>query len=135
MEEIVVRRFRPPLQPDQDMEWFCRSLGLLGNRDKNKTGMKIFVMLVEASKENRAVDADNIAKKVKITRTAVLHHVKAMESEGLVDRRNGDFGLRAHNFQSLVDEIEKDMLRAFDSIREIAEDMDSRMNMPVRKKD
>lgn len=117
------------------MEWFCRSLGLLGKRDRNKTGMKIFAMLVEAAKEYKSVDADVVAQKVKVTRTAVLHHIRTMEDEGLVERGNGGFGLRAHNFRDLVDEIEKDVVRALGSIKEIAEDMDSRMNMPVRKKD
>jgi len=133
--EMIIRRFRPPLRPEEDMEWFCRSLGLLGKRDRNKTGMKIFAMLVEAAKEYKSVDADVVAQKVKVTRTAVLHHIRTMEDEGLVERGNGGFGLRAHNFRDLVDEIEKDVVRALGSIKEIAEDMDSRMNMPVRKKD
>src|SRR3989338_394312 len=133
--EMIIRRFRPPLRPEEDMEWFCRSLGLLGKRDRNKTGMKIFAMLVEAAKEYKSVDADVVAQKVKVTRTAVLHHIRTMEDEGLVERGNGGVGLRAHNFRDLVDEIEKDVGRALCLIKEIAEDMESRMNMPVRKKD
>src|SRR3989344_6850689 len=100
--EMIIRRFRPPLRPEEDMEWFCRALGLLGKRDRNKTGMKIFAMLVEAAKEHKSVDADVVAQKVKVTRTAALHHIRTMEDEGLVGRGNGWLRVRGGDFRVLL---------------------------------
>ncbi|MBI4018902.1 MAG: MarR family transcriptional regulator [Candidatus Aenigmarchaeota archaeon] len=135
MQEIIVRRLWAPLRSEEDMEWFCRSLGLLGKRDRGKTGMRIFLLLAYAARENQTMDIDKLAEKMNMTRTAIIHHIKAMEAKGLVERRNGKVGLRAYNFESIVNEIRKDMLRTIESIREIAEEMDRKMNMPVRKKD
>ena len=40
MEQITVRSLKQPVKEDinEDIEWFCKSLGILGTRDKQKTG-------------------------------------------------------------------------------------------------
>lgn len=135
-EYFVIRRIRKPVskKTTEDLEWFCRSLGLLGSRDKEKTGLKIFRLLVLATREETPLSVDDIVKETKLSRTAVVHHLKTMESLGLIVKESGGYYLREANLEELVDELFLDLERTMKSIREIAEDLDKALKMPVRKK-
>jgi DNA-binding transcriptional ArsR family regulator len=119
---------------DTDIQWLCQSLGLLGRRDKNKMSLKIFKAVLSESRKQKVVSAEDICRRIRLSRTAVMHHLSAMQHAGFVIRNGGGFELRTGSLQRLIDEIGLDIERALKSIREIAEDVDRRMEMPVRKK-
>jgi len=135
-ECFIIRRIRKPLPKkiNEDLEWFCKSLGLLGRRDKGKTGLKIFRLLILATREESPLSIEEIVKETKLSRTAVVHHLKTMESLGLIVKESGGYYLREANLEELVNELFLDLERTMKSIREIAEDLDKAFKMPVRKK-
>lgn len=130
----MIRTTHPPTECDveKDIEWFCESLGLLGKRDKHKTGLRIFMILIESSKNKKMVSVNEIAKRAGVTRTTVIHHLKTMKGAGLVVRKNGNYELRMRSLQKIVDEIKLDIERTLNTVREIAEDIDRMLNLPVR---
>ncbi len=134
MKEITIRSIRQPTEKnmDKDIEWFCSSLGLLGKRDKEKTGLKIFKKILMA--KNRGISAEDLSDKVNLSRTTVIHHTKAMIDSGMIIREGSLYELRMRSLQKIVDEIEMDVERTLKSIREIAEDIDREFMLPVRKK-
>ncbi len=134
MKQITIRSLRQPIEGniDKDIEWFCDSLGLLGERDKDKTGLKIFKSILMA--KNKGISTTDLSEKVNLSRTAVVHHTKAMISSGLIIKEGGMFELRMRSLQKIVDEIELDVERVLKSIREIAEDIDRNIMLPVRER-
>ncbi len=134
MKQITVRSLRQPVEKDMenDIEWFCSSLGLLGKRDKEKTGLKIFKSILKA--KNSGISAEDLSEKVNVSRTAVIHHIKTMINSGLIIKEDGMFELRMRSLRKVVDEIELDLERVMKSIREIAEDIDREFMLPVREK-
>jgi DNA-binding transcriptional ArsR family regulator len=136
MEQITLRSVRQPTEEnlDKDIEWFCESLGLLGERDRNKTSLKIFRAILNGSKDERVVSIEEIAKKAEVSRTAAIHHLKIMKNAGLIIKEGSRYELRVRSLQKLVDEIGLDIERILNSIREIAEDIDREMKLPVRPK-
>mgnify|MGYP005631848785 CR=1 FL=1 len=117
---------------EKDIEWFCESLGLLGERDKQKTGLKVFKAVLNEVNRDNEISAEDIANKIKMSRTAVMYHLNMMLEAGMLRRDGCMFELRTINLQKLVDEIERDIERTFHLIREIAEDIDKSMKLPVR---
>lgn len=134
VKQITIRSLRQPTEEDidNDIEWFCESLGLLGERDRDKTGLKIFKSILKA--KNSGISAEDLSEKANISRTAVIHHTKTMINSGLIVKEGGIFELRMRSLQKVVDEIRLDMERVLKSIREIAEDIDREFMLPVREK-
>lgn len=133
MGEIIIRSMKQPVRGNLeiDLEWFCRSLGLLGERDKNKTALKILKVLISESRKGPTT-IEEISKKVEMSRTAVVHHITRMRRAGIVVKEGNKLELRTSSLQKLVDEIELDIIRTLKSIREVAEEIDLELNLPVR---
>ncbi len=134
MKEITLRVLRPPVEDDIDLDiqWFCRSLGLLGKRDVNNTGFKIFKILLENCKEGCTISVNEIAQRVGMTRTGIVHHLNIMRNAGLVINQGTHYELRMRSLQKTVDEIRLDIERVIQTIRDVATDIDKRLNLPVR---
>jgi DNA-binding transcriptional ArsR family regulator len=134
VREYVLREIKPPPKQsvEQDLEWICRVMGITGNRDKNQTSAKIFKELVYACKTYKPVNIEEISENLKITRTAVLHHLKTMMERGIVIKRKNYFELRTTNLESLLEEIFRDIERALQKARKIAEEVDRELELPVR---
>lgn len=133
MNEILIRTMKQPAKSDLDgdLKWFCESLGLLGARDKYKTALKIFkAFLIES--RNGPITIEDISNHVKISKTAIAHHLNRMKNAGVISKEGSKWELRSHSLQKIVDEIELDIQRTLKSIRQIAEDIDAGLNLPVR---
>ncbi|MGC8817394.1 MAG: winged helix-turn-helix domain-containing protein [Candidatus Hadarchaeum sp.] len=134
MNEITIRGMKQPAKStlEGDLKWFCESLGLLGVRDKSETALKIFrALLIESKKGPVTIEA--ISDHVNLSRTAIVHHLNRMRKAGVVLKEGNRWELRSHSLQKMVDEIELDIQRVLKSVREIAEDLDALLDLPVRK--
>ncbi|MBC7218724.1 MAG: ArsR family transcriptional regulator [Hadesarchaea archaeon] len=134
MTEILIRAMKQPVKStlDGDLKWLCESLGLLGARDKSETALKIFKAFLLESRKG-PVTIEEISNHVKLSRTAIVHHLNRMRKAGVVMKEGNRWELRSHSLQKMVDEVELDIQRALKSIREIAEDIDAMLNLPVRR--
>lgn len=131
VNEFVIRRLKVHEMND-DFEWFCYSIGLISPRDKEKTSMKIFDALLNAAAHGRSLTTDEIAKKVGVTRGAVIHHLNRMIELGLIIQRGGKYMLRVNNLEELVDEIERDIQSTIKIIKKISEGLDRKIKLVVR---
>lgn len=134
MTEILIRAMKQPAKStlEGDLKWFCESLGLHGVRDKSETAVKIFRAILIESKKG-PVTVEDILNHVKLSRTAIVHHLNRMKKAGVILKEGNKWELRSHSLQKMVDEIELDIQRALRSIREIAEDIDAMLDLPVRR--
>lgn len=132
--EITIRYKKPPFKSttEKDLEWFCHALGMLGKRDKHKTSLKLFKLFLDAAKKNKTLSIDEMAKSMKLTRTSIVHHLRYLESAGLVVEIESKYELRMRNLEQLIEELQFDIERSLKKIRKIAEELDKRLSLPLR---
>ena len=135
MEELIIKNLKnlPERDMKKDLEWFCDSFGIIGERDKEKTGFKIFKIILNSTKEGDPLKINDITVKTKLSRTTVIHHLRRMEETGLVIEKKRNYGLRMECLHKVVDEIENDILRSFERIRKIAKDIDEDLEINFRE--
>lgn len=134
LRRYVVKNLKHPLKEDvnRDIEWLCNCLGFVGTKDKEKTAIKIFKLLVEAAKEGKGLTSDEITESVKPTRGAVVYHLNKFMRSGIVIKVNSRYELRMSSIKKTVEEINLDIQRVFHNISEIAESVDGRMGLNSR---
>ncbi|MBD3203308.1 ArsR family transcriptional regulator, partial [Candidatus Woesearchaeota archaeon] len=131
MPRITIVRTRKPKNSDinDDLIWFCRSLGLFGVRDKDKSCFRLFVTLLKALKSGRDMTSDEIADNVNLSRGTVIHHMRKLIGSGLVVSRNNKYGLKYDNLSDILEEMEHELLRTMDKLKRTAEVIDDRLSL------
>ena len=112
-----------------ELQWFCDSLGLLGNRDKDKSCFRMFITMIKAMKNQRELTSDEIAERVGLSRGTVIHHMHKLMNSGLVVSKGNRYFLRVANMKDLVEEIERDIIRSMKNIKDIAENIDEKLEL------
>ena len=132
--EIIIRYKKPPIKSslEKDLEWFCNSLGLVSKRDKNKTSLKLFKLLLNASKKNNYLTIDKMAKLMNLTRTSIVHHLRYMESAGIVTETQYGYEMKVRNLEGLIEDVQFDIEKNLKKIRKIAEELDKKLRLPER---
>lgn len=125
---ITIYRAAPPpaskTDVNKDIQWFCTSLGLVGNRDRNLSTFRIFIALLKARQHNKMLSSDNLATETELSRATVIHHLNKLEGSGIVQEQQERYRLTVDNMQHLVDHLRKEM---DESMREL-EDMSRRID-------
>jgi predicted transcriptional regulator len=126
---ITVIKIRKPAISDinEELQWFGTSLGLFNLRDRDKSCFRIFIELLKSTKRNKPLSSDELAYRLKLSRGTVMHHVNKLKDAGIVTTEKSRYILRAPSLKSMIGEIEKDMKRMYDDIRDMAEDIDRRL--------
>jgi predicted transcriptional regulator len=126
IQEITIIRNRKPAMKDvnQQLQWFGGSLGLFNLRDKDKSCFRIFMEMVKSAKERKALTSDEIAARAHLTRGTVVHHLRKLMKAGIIVHEKNSYILRVDNMTSLIQEIEKDLNRTLQDLREVANEID-----------
>ncbi len=110
---------------NDELLWFGKSLGLFSSRDKNKSCYRIFVELL-TSKEG--LSSDELAFRLNITRSTVVHHLKRLLGSGLVVKEDNKYFLRMASLPELVDKLSEDVRGIIKDLRRVAEKIDKNLN-------
>lgn len=126
-QRITVVRHRQPAAPDinQKLQWLGNSLGLFSSRDKDKSCFRIFIELLKSADDDAMLSSDELAVKSNLTRGTVVHHLNNLIKAGIVVHEKNRYFLRVRTLEALVDEIEKDIQRTFDDLRQVAKSIDN----------
>ena len=127
--KITIIRIRKPSQSNinHELQWLGSSLGLFGLRDKDKSCFRIFIELIRAAKQGKILKSDELAESLKLSRGTVVHHLHKLKNSGIVIGEEKGYMLRVNKLKTLINEIEKDMKRTLDDMKEIAEEIDKRI--------
>jgi predicted transcriptional regulator len=112
-----------------ELQWVGQSLGLFNLRDRDKSCFRVFIELLKSAKRKKALSSDELASRLNLTRGTVIHHINRLMESGIVIYGKKKYLLRVDNLKDLVDEIEKDILRACADLKEIADDIDRRLSL------
>jgi predicted transcriptional regulator len=114
---------------NEELQWFCDSLGLFGDRDKDKSCFRVFVLFLRALRSSDGMTSDEIAEKVQLSRGTVVHHLHTLMGSGLVIQDRSRYMLRVNRLSSLVEEVEHDLIRSMEEIKKAAEEIDKRLEL------
>lgn len=131
MQRITVVSVRKPGRRDlnQELQWLGDSLGLFNLRDKDKSCFRIFIELLKAAKRQRSLSSDEIAERLNLSRGTVVHHLHRLMETGIVITEDNRYMLRVDNLKTLVDELERDIKRVTEDLKDIASDIDSKLDL------
>jgi len=134
--KMMIIKLKKPNEKDVniDLQWFSKSLGLFGERDKEKSCFRVFLELIKAVKRRKSLSSDEIALRSNLSRATVIHHLNRLQEAGLVVPSSGKYVLRVENLEGLVEEIKKDALRMLGDINDIARDIDEELGLIKRAK-
>jgi predicted transcriptional regulator len=130
-QKITIIRVQKPSKKDinDELKWFCNSLGLFNVRDKDSSCYRVFIELLKSSKEKNPVNSDELASRLSLSRGTIIHHMNKLIDSGIVVSRKNKYMLRVDNLKILVDEIEKDIDRAWRDLKEVAKEIDEDMGL------
>jgi len=117
-----------------DLQWFSKSLGLFGDRDKEKSCFRIFIELLKSTRRNRPTPSDEIAFRTNITRATVIHHLNRLIESGIVLPTQTGYILRSDNLEGLIEELKKDVIRTLNDLKDIASELDEELGFEKRNK-
>ena len=130
-QRITIVNIRKPAEHNvnQELQWFGSSLGLFNLRDRDKSTFRVFIELLKSAKAKQTLTSDELALKLALTRGTIIHHVNKLMESGIVIHEGNRYTLRVENLKSLIEEVEKDIKRACDDLKEVAKEIDDRLGL------
>lgn len=126
IRRITIVSVRRPerLSLNDELQFFGHSLGLFGERDRDKSCYRIFIELIKAIKSTGSLSSDDLAEKLGLTRATVVHHLNSLMERGIILHAGNKYIMRGDKLTSLVEDIQKDVERQMDEMRKTAEELD-----------
>ena len=130
-QRITIINIRKPAEHNvnQELQWFGSSLGLFNLRDKDKSTFRIFIELLKSAKAKQTLTSDELAAKLSLSRGTIIHHINKLMESGIVVHEGNRYTLRVENLRTLIEEVEKDIKRACEDLKEVAKEIDARLGL------
>lgn len=124
--KIVVRRVERPFSGslEKEFEWLCQSLGFFEPIDRDKTASSLFRAVVAGTEKNRPLTSSQLAKKIGMSRGAIVNHLNNLQRSGLVVRQGRVYNARSRSMFRTIEEIEEDIDRVFEKMKKAAREID-----------
>src|SRR3989338_3053955 len=124
----IINRTKPAEKKiNRELQWLATSLGLFNMRDKDRSLFRIFIELLKASKASKPLSSDELAFNLHLTRGTVIHHVNKLMESGIAIHFKNRYMLRVSSLHELIEEMEKDMARACQNLKDVAKEIDGKM--------
>lgn len=114
---------------NQELQWLGSSLGLFNLRDKDKSTFRVFIELLKSAKADKPLTSDELAARLALSRGTIIHHINKLMESGFVIHEGNAYILRVDNLKTLIEEVEKDIKRACDDLKEVAKEIDERLGL------
>ena len=124
MKLTIIKLKKPKNKINEEIQWLCKSLGLFGERDKEKSCYRVFIELLQ---NNQGLSSDEISNKTRITRGTVIHHINKLMDSGMIISQKNKYKLRTRTINKLIKEIEEDVEETFKEMEKIAKKIDKKL--------
>ena len=130
-QRITIVNIRKPAEHNvnQELQWFGSSLGLFNLRDKDKSTFRVFIELLKSAKAKHTLTSDELALRLDLSRGTIIHHINKLIESGIVVHEGNKYTLRVENLRALIEEVEKDIKRACEDLKEVAKEIDERLGL------
>jgi len=134
-QEFILRDIRKPIKKGlkTDIEWFCKCMGFMEPRDKERVAISILREILKTSKSGKRLTSKYLIDELKLSRGIAVYYFNRFIKAGLMRRVGNEYELRVQNLEGSINEIEKDVLRVISNIRDIAIEIDDRMGLLKRR--
>lgn len=125
-QEITLIGVKKEHQKDinKQLQWLAKSLGLFGERDKDKSCFRVFISLLKYSSTEKPLSSDQLASLTNLTRGTVVHHLHRLENAGLIIREKRGYLPRETSISKIIYQIRKDILALFRDLEKTAQRID-----------
>lgn len=129
-QKITIITARKPAKKNinEELRWLGASLGLFNLRDKDQSCFRVFIEMIKSAK-HEGLSSDELAYRLNLSRGTVIHHINKLIGAGIVVNNHNKYMLRVDNLHQLIDEIEKDLQRSVDDLKNVARDIDSYLGL------
>jgi hypothetical protein len=119
--QIVIRYIAVPSSDedtDADIDYIYQCLGLGDERDD--VGRVVFRALVRSSMRGEGISSRDIMELSETSQAAVIYHLNNFQRSGLVIKDGRNYYLRAHTLSETLEEMEGDITRRFEHLKQVA---------------
>lgn len=130
-KKILIVKIKKPIEGtiNDDLKWLGHSLGLFGERDRDKSCFRLFIELLKASKLGVSLSSDELAQQSNLSRGTVIHHLNRLMETGIVVPARKKYTLREIYLEQLMEDLKRDMDNAFQEIKKTAREIDFMLEM------
>lgn len=114
---------------NDELKWLGLSLGLFGERDRDKSCYRLFLELLKAAKIQQLVSSDELAERLHLSRGTIVHHLTKLRHSGIVLVEGKRYILRENTLEILIDDIKRDLDRACDDMKQAAREIDELLGL------
>jgi len=131
VQRITIVRVRKPQRTsvNEELQWFGHSLGLFGERDRDKSCFRIFIELIKAIKSTGGLTSDELADRLGLTRATVVHHLNTLMEKGKITHEGNKYVMRGEKLSLLMDDLQRDTERTIHEMRKTAEELDRMLQL------
>lgn len=126
--QIVIRYLSVPVQPEPDADaeinYVYQCLGLGDERDD--AGRIVFRALVKAGMRGEGISSRDLMQLSLTSQAAVIYHLNLFQRSGLVVKDGRNYLLRGGTLGQTLEELENDMHRKFEHLKEIAKKIEEK---------
>ncbi len=134
MSELKIKKINKPKKGDveEDIGWFCSSLGLCSGRDTEFTSTRIITDILNKIAEDERVFSESIARDVGITQGLVNHHLRNLINAGVLVREKKQISIKGGSLKQAIKEMRRKALNMLEDIEEMAEEIDNELGIENR---
>ncbi len=110
---------------NEELRWIGASLGLFNMRDKDQSCFRVFIEMIKNARSESGISSDELAYHLSLSRGTVVHHLNKLMQSGIVVSEKNRYYLRVDSLDALISEIEKDLERTMQDMKEIAGRVDA----------
>ena len=130
---IVVRKVQRPFTQDfnEEFNFICRSLGFFEDIDKDKTAALVLKEVISGAEHGKYYTSTGLSEKVGMSRGATINHLNNLMRAGLLERDGRIYVPRSGSILRIMEELEADIERVFNSLKETAKRIDKQMGIEL----
>lgn len=125
---ISIRELQKPPEHDlqKEIDCICQCLGFSDRAED--LALEIFKELLMANQEGSGISSKEITDKKSVTQGAVVYHLNIFISSGVVIKQGRKYFLRASTLDETMGELEQDIIRRMQKMRQLAKEIDEKLS-------
>lgn len=124
MSRLLARKI-PLRHTEEELTDLCQMLGLTSERDVDQTAARVFRIVLTDGKGG--VKSVEVAQKGNLNRITAIHHLKRLESQGVVQKKENKYFFAFNDLEDFIDDYEKKERERFHRIKKLVTELEKEL--------